>query len=132
MPKDEGKYQTNPTIGNFKRDGLSATLTTIDNYQNIFDINAFQINKQNIKTSIFSISINNVVNQKQYSSIAMSLSIEGESWIANNSQPIDFKISRLDTVNYVIAGTFAFIGTNRNGKLIEIKEGRFDLKYSKL
>ena len=40
----------------------------------------------------------------------------------------EFTITKLDTVNYIIAGTFWFDAVSDNGEVVEIREGRFDIK----
>ena len=40
----------------------------------------------------------------------------------------EFTISKLDTVNYIIAGTFWFDAVSDNGEVVEIRHGRFDIK----
>lgn len=39
-------------------------------------------------------------------------------------------ILRLDTINYIIAGTFYFDAVNKEGDTIKVTDGRFDLKYA--
>jgi len=40
----------------------------------------------------------------------------------------EFTITKLDTVNYIISGTFWFDAVSEDGEVVEIREGRFDIK----
>ena len=40
-----------------------------------------------------------------------------------------FYITKLDTINKIISGTFAFDAVNSTGKKVEIRDGRFDVKF---
>jgi hypothetical protein len=42
----------------------------------------------------------------------------------------EFTITKLDTVNYIIAGTFWFDAVSEVGEVVEIREGRFDIDYN--
>ncbi|RUT72803.1 hypothetical protein [Ancylomarina longa] len=39
----------------------------------------------------------------------------------------EFLITRLDTIEKVISGTFSFDAINKNGVIVEVRDGRFDL-----
>lgn len=39
-------------------------------------------------------------------------------------------VLRADTTNHIMSGTFEFKGIDYRGKVVEIKEGRFDIKYN--
>lgn len=43
----------------------------------------------------------------------------------------ELMITHLDVANSTISGTFWFNAINNNGEIIEIREGRFDMPYSK-
>lgn len=42
----------------------------------------------------------------------------------------EFNIKKLDTLNQIISGTFWFEAVNANGQNVEIREGRFDVRYT--
>jgi len=39
------------------------------------------------------------------------------------------KINKLDTLNKIIAGAFWFYARSEEGEIVEVREGRFDVKY---
>lgn len=41
----------------------------------------------------------------------------------------ELKITRLDLQNSIISGTFWFDAINSNGEVVEIRQGRFDMRY---
>lgn len=42
----------------------------------------------------------------------------------------ELKINFLDTINRIVSGTFWFDGVTADGEKVQIREGRFDTKYS--
>lgn len=40
-------------------------------------------------------------------------------------------IKKLDTINQIISGTFWFDAINTNGQKVEVREGRFDVRYTR-
>lgn len=40
----------------------------------------------------------------------------------------ELNIDKLDTINYIIAGTFWFDAVSEDGEVVQIREGRFDIK----
>lgn len=42
----------------------------------------------------------------------------------------NLNITRLDIQNSIISGTFWFDAVNMNGEVVEIRQGRFDMKFS--
>ncbi len=40
-------------------------------------------------------------------------------------------IKKLDTVNQIVSGTFWFDAINSNGQKVEVREGRFDVRYTR-
>jgi hypothetical protein len=40
-------------------------------------------------------------------------------------------IRRLDTINQIVSGTFWFDAVNANGQKVQIREGRFDIRYTR-
>ena len=57
----------------------------------------------------------NIVNAIQYTTTA---TVTGE-----------LKITKLDTQQRIISGTFWFDAINSDGEKVEIREGRFDMRY---
>ncbi len=45
---------------------------------------------------------------------------EGEIWITN-----------LDTIKQIVSGTFWFDAVNANGQIVQIRDGRFDVRYTR-
>jgi hypothetical protein len=43
----------------------------------------------------------------------------------------ELKITRFDPVNQIVSGTFWFDAKNATGKIVQVREGRFDLLYVK-
>lgn len=41
----------------------------------------------------------------------------------------EISITNFDPVNYIISGTFWFDAINKDGKMVEVREGRFDMHY---
>ena len=50
-------------------------------------------------------------------------------YLTNSSFTGELSITRVDTVNSIISGTFWFDAINTNGVIVEIREGRFDYVY---
>ncbi|MCK9404784.1 MAG: hypothetical protein M0Q26_15430, partial [Chitinophagaceae bacterium] len=46
--------------------------------------------------------------------------ISGELWL-----------KKLDTINQIVSGTFWFDAVNANGQKVQIREGRFDVRYTR-
>jgi hypothetical protein len=42
----------------------------------------------------------------------------------------ELKITRLDSINRIVSGTFWFDAINPSGEKVQIRSGRFDMKYS--
>lgn len=40
-------------------------------------------------------------------------------------------IKKLDTINQIVSGTFWFDAVNANGQKVQIREGRFDVRYTR-
>jgi len=53
-----------------------------------------------------------------------------ESYRVPNPNSGLINILRLDTINYIISGTFYFDAVNKEGDTIKVTDGRFDLKYA--
>lgn len=49
----------------------------------------------------------------------------------NNSNTGELWIKKLDTLNQIVSGTFWFNAVNANGQKVEIREGRFDVHYTR-
>ena len=57
------------------------------------------------------------MNYDDYSTTSI---ISGELWL-----------KKLDTINQIVSGTFWFDAINANGGKVEIRQGRFDMRYSR-
>ena len=50
-------------------------------------------------------------------------------YYTTNSLTGELKITKLDTQQKIISGTFWYDAINNNGEKVEIREGRFDMRY---
>ncbi|MBN1183534.1 MAG: hypothetical protein JXB49_14690 [Bacteroidales bacterium] len=50
-------------------------------------------------------------------------------YYSNSSYTGEIFIIKLDTINYIISGTFWFDAVSEDGELVEIRDGRFDIVY---
>ncbi|CAM4188620.1 hypothetical protein [Gillisia limnaea] len=48
----------------------------------------------------------------------------------NNEFTGEITFSKFDDINGIVSGTFWFDGINEEGEIVEIREGRFDMKYN--
>ena len=55
----------------------------------------------------------------------------GSDYFTNSIQKGELTITYLDKNNQIISGTFWFDAINNDGDIVEIREGRFDMPYSK-
>ncbi|CAN5220698.1 hypothetical protein BH23BAC2_BH23BAC2_12240 [soil metagenome] len=42
----------------------------------------------------------------------------------------EIKFTKFDDINGIVSGTFWFDAINEEGEVVEIREGRFDMKYN--
>ena len=54
---------------------------------------------------------------------------ESDDYETSPSLKGELRITKLDQVKRIIAGTFSFDAENKNGQKVEIREGRFDSTY---
>lgn len=57
-----------------------------------------------------------------------------QDWSYRTGKPIytgELLIKKLDSINQIVSGTFWFDGVNGGGQKVEIREGRFDVRYTK-
>ena len=52
------------------------------------------------------------------------------SFYTDNISTGELKITKLDSINYIISGTFWFDAINSNGQKVQIRDGRFDMQYT--
>jgi hypothetical protein len=71
----------------------------------------------------------NVLNNS-YANFTINGGGNGLGYITNDIYKGELKITKLDQVNAIISGAFWFDAVNSNGEKVEIREGRFDMKYS--
>jgi ABC-type uncharacterized transport system substrate-binding protein len=54
-------------------------------------------------------------------------------WSKDNKTAIyfilDALVSKFDTINRIVAGTFYFTAIDSSGKTVKVTNGRFDIKY---
>lgn len=48
----------------------------------------------------------------------------------NNVHKGELKITRFDEANQIVSGTFWFDAVNEKGEKVEVREGRFDMRYT--
>ncbi len=51
------------------------------------------------------------------------------SYLADTAGSGVLTLTKLDTVNLIVSGTFYFTATNDSGDIVHITDGRFDIKY---
>lgn len=51
-------------------------------------------------------------------------------YTTNSNVTGELNISHFDPVNNIVSGTFWFDAINQDGKIIQVREGRFDLKFN--
>ena len=122
VPKDEGMYPPGSSI--VRANGGGGRLSIL----NTMIVGGFQANSDNKMTSTFYIELYNFTAYKTYSAITMILD---NKWSTSKNQPWKLEISKYDTTQRIIAGTFSFVGTAKDGSTINITDGRFDIKYYK-
>ncbi|MGC8751863.1 DUF6252 family protein [Hydrotalea sp.] len=54
----------------------------------------------------------------------------GNIYSTNHFVTGELNIKKLDTVNQIVSGTFWFDAVNANGQKVQIREGRFDVRYT--
>jgi hypothetical protein len=52
------------------------------------------------------------------------------NYITNTSDSGEVIIKKLDSINRIVSGTFWFDAINPSGEKVQIRSGRFDMKYS--
>jgi len=54
---------------------------------------------------------------------------ESDNYETSPSLQGELRITKLDQVKRIIAGTFSFDAENKDGQKVEVREGRFDSTY---
>lgn len=54
----------------------------------------------------------------------------GNWYNTNDEQTGELKITKFDEINGILSGTFWFNVKHPNGQIVEIRDGRFDVKYA--
>ncbi len=119
VPKDEAKFVTRP-----KANGGGGRLSIL----NTMEIGGAQISTDDRIKSYFFIDLYDFTYSKTYSIISMNLD---NKWGIAKGKPWKLEISKYDTTERIIAGTFSFLGTAQDGSTVNITDGRFDIKYVK-
>ncbi len=52
----------------------------------------------------------------------------GDKFFTNSQYTGKVNVTKADTINKIVSGTFEFTGVNSTGKIVKIKDGRFDVK----
>jgi hypothetical protein len=52
-------------------------------------------------------------------------------YLTNDNYPGELRITKLDEINQIAAGTFWFNVVNEKGDIVKVTEGRFDMQYTK-
>ncbi len=52
------------------------------------------------------------------------------NYLTNDINTGELKISKFDRINRIVSGTFWFDAIDKQGQKVEVREGRFDLKYT--
>jgi hypothetical protein len=84
----------------------------------------------------FSLSITNLKQTGEYFGTVnlwiLYYRITDNVYYSKSAFPGKVEITKLDTVNKIIAGTFYFTGQNPQLQTLEITAGRFDVKYNEI
>jgi len=56
---------------------------------------------------------------------------EFKDYRTNNQITGELKITRFDFANQIVSGTFWFDAVDENGQKVEVREGRFDMRFTK-
>lgn len=83
-----------------------------------------------IETGTSYILHNRFVKGKLYGMYSTSSNQGFNIHTTDSSKTGELKILKLDSVNRIISGTFWFDAVDKSGKVVEIREGRFDMKFS--
>lgn len=63
----------------------------------------------------------------QYSTIVFTTITNYQTSVLLNGE---IMIKKFDQVNRIISGTFSFDAVNASGEKVQVREGRFDMKYT--
>jgi hypothetical protein len=92
------------------------------------EIGGMQIDTNDKIKSYFLIELYNFTYNKVFSAISMNLD---SKWGLIKGKPWKLDITKFDTTQCIIAGTFTLVGVAKDGSTIDITDGRFDIKYKK-
>ena len=71
--------------------------------------------------------LNDAINSIGEYNISINTNITSYKTNATNTGKL--KITKYDMTNHIVSGIFSFDAVNTNGEKVEIREGRFDVKY---
>lgn len=66
---------------------------------------------------------------KYYAGYSEILNVEFNDFYTDETNRGQLVIKRFDEVNQIISGTFWFDAKNKVGKIVQIREGRFDMSF---
>ena len=135
LPK--GSSQFGPTLSCFyqqDKDGYHLGLSINDKgnkslYKTVqFATNPIQLVENT--TYLLGLKTNNGTNYNSNFGEYYMLSFEGDKYYETTNIYIgELKITKLDTQQRIISGTFWFDAINSDGEKVEIRDGRFDMHY---
>ena len=66
-----------------------------------------------------------------YGSYGITISINSNEFITKGIYKGELYVSKFDEINQIVSGTFWFDAVNDKGEKVEVREGRFDVRYVK-
>ena len=95
----------------------------VDNGKDISQTLSITIEGKIVETKIYKLE-NPRTTRGRYANLEIPCVFE-----TNSEQPGALTVTKLDTVNHIIAGTFAFTVWTEECDTIKVTDGRFDIKY---
>ncbi|MES2777718.1 MAG: DUF6252 family protein [Bacteroidota bacterium] len=103
--------------GSLKQDDVSGSLILIGGDSITLSVNTFDLTKPNTNGRYFG----------AYTTI--SLINPDDNYFTNEINRGQLVVKKFDMVNQIVSGTFWFDAKNANGKIVQVREGRFDMPF---
>lgn len=133
LPRGQ-KIQNGPVLSSFYQKlngkyyfGLGIT----DNSKN--DVQGISINSNNITLEVnksYLLTKNLKVDSENYAFASFAGPISNYQFNTTDSYSGKITITNLNTIDYIISGTFWFDAVDANGNIVKVTDGRFDLHYA--
>ena len=134
----KGNSQFGPTLSCFYQQdqgGYHLGLSIVEkgsneNRQVIISLNPNELVENTTYNLVAKVYDSNNDNISNFGEFAINSNINsGILYRTKNSVPGELKITKLDTQQKIISGTFWYDAINCNGEKVEIRDGRFDMHY---